>query len=253
MTKVNLNTSGIYQITCLANSKIYIGSAKNIRMRWKLHRTHLRMGISHNKPMQKAWDKYGELFFSFEVLELCNADGLAVTEQRWLDLKKPFVRGVGFNVLATAYSSVGLKHSPEVIARLSEMAKKRDHSHLRKMSAAQKGKPGKKGVSGWAWTEAHKKAASERRKGRPAWNKGIPHTEEAKKRISESVTGINRTITDETRLKIKSLRLSGMSYPKIAREVGVSISQCHKIDTDNTGAHYVKKEQRSFEKVKGVA
>ncbi len=36
------DTSGVYQIRCKSNGKIYVGSAVNLRARWDTHRRELR-------------------------------------------------------------------------------------------------------------------------------------------------------------------------------------------------------------------
>jgi len=52
--------SGVYQIRCKSNGKIYIGSAVNLRQRWDGHRRALRKQRHHNVHLQAAWNRYGE-------------------------------------------------------------------------------------------------------------------------------------------------------------------------------------------------
>jgi hypothetical protein len=59
---------GIYQILCIPNGKIYIGSAIDLRARWEQHRHSLRRRDHRNRHLQQAWDKYGESNFEFSVL-----------------------------------------------------------------------------------------------------------------------------------------------------------------------------------------
>lgn len=239
MATANLNRCGIYRITCTANNRFYVGSAKNIRLRWKLHRTHLRMGIHHNKPLQKAWDKYEEKCFVFDTLEFCSLDDVIQCEQKWLDKLMPYKRGVGFNVLSTAYSSVGLKHSDKTLEKLREIAQSRSPEHYEKIARANRGKVAhNKGMPGKKWTDERREAHIARVTGKPTWNKGLAHPEEVKKRISASLMLKMKVIPDETRSRIKQLRLDGNSYPEISRLTGVSISQCHKIVNDIHGRNY---------------
>lgn len=63
-------TSGIYKWTCTTTRKIYVGSAVNLRMRWYNHKTSLRKNKHVNSLLQRAWNKYGEECFVFEVIEL---------------------------------------------------------------------------------------------------------------------------------------------------------------------------------------
>ncbi len=97
-------TSGIYRIVCLANKRIYIGSSGNLRKRWKGHFALLR-GDKHSNPsLQRAWNKYGEVSFIFEVLELILTPFLLEREQYWLDKLKPFGKK-GFNLARSALAS----------------------------------------------------------------------------------------------------------------------------------------------------
>ena len=63
-------TSGIYMITCTTNKKIYIGSTCNLYNRRRDHFSALRQKRHGNPYLQRAWNKYGEQAFTFEVLEL---------------------------------------------------------------------------------------------------------------------------------------------------------------------------------------
>ncbi len=68
--------SGIYRI--IVNSpkgiRVYIGQAKNLKRRKKDHFVHLRMGDHKNLRMQRAFYKYGEKAFSFEVVLVTTPD-----------------------------------------------------------------------------------------------------------------------------------------------------------------------------------
>lgn len=77
---------GIYRILNLVNGKRYIGSAKDLRDRWSLHRSTLRAGTHANRHLQFAWRKYGEQSFRFEVLFFCLEVDLKDQEQVFLDL-----------------------------------------------------------------------------------------------------------------------------------------------------------------------
>lgn len=85
---------GIYKILNLKNNKLYYGSSKNIKKRWATHRNHLKNNKHVNCILQRAWDKYGESSFSFEVVELCSENNLLLTEQKYLDLNPEYNIGV---------------------------------------------------------------------------------------------------------------------------------------------------------------
>ena len=64
--------AGIYKITCVENSKFYIGSSVNITERWRQHLSHLRSNNHHSLYLQRCYNKYGEGSIKFEVLALLN-------------------------------------------------------------------------------------------------------------------------------------------------------------------------------------
>lgn len=51
------------------NEKIYIGSSVNIRQRFNKHKSQLRNNKHDNPKLQLSWNKYGEKFFEFLILE----------------------------------------------------------------------------------------------------------------------------------------------------------------------------------------
>lgn len=63
-----MKTSGIYQITCTANSRKYIGSSLSIERRFTDHKTRLKYNKHRNSHLQNAWNKYGKDSFIFEIV-----------------------------------------------------------------------------------------------------------------------------------------------------------------------------------------
>jgi group I intron endonuclease len=61
---------GIYFILCLANGKMYVGSAKNLRTRWGDHKKQLNLQRHCNRHLQHAWLKYGECCFTYNIHEV---------------------------------------------------------------------------------------------------------------------------------------------------------------------------------------
>src|SRR5260221_8854899 len=108
------NASGIYRITCTVNDRFYIGSAVNLYKRWYDHRFHLSRKTHRNQKLQRAWDKYGEDAFLFEVIEFVLMPFLLMREQYWLDKLNPF-----FNIARFAQAPLlGLTHSLETRAKM---------------------------------------------------------------------------------------------------------------------------------------
>lgn len=85
------NIGGIYQIKNIKTNKIYIGSAINLYNRFLEHRAELRGGYHQNIYLQRAFNKYGEHNFMFEILEIRNEnrDFLFDLEQWYIDILKP--------------------------------------------------------------------------------------------------------------------------------------------------------------------
>lgn len=136
--------SGIYAIRCHANGKSYIGSAVNIKRRWRSHLEDLKRGNHHAVRMQRSWQKYGPSTFEFVVVEYVPILlQLLEREQYWIDALNAAAPNAGFNTSPTAGSSLGVKHSPEHGAAVSAANKgKTISSHTRALiSAAKMGKP----------------------------------------------------------------------------------------------------------------
>lgn len=61
--------SGIYKIVNLKNGKFYLGSSKNIKRRWYIHKSSLKHNKHHCTYLQRSWNKHGGQNFSFEVIK----------------------------------------------------------------------------------------------------------------------------------------------------------------------------------------
>lgn len=135
---------GIYKITCIANGKIYVGSSCNMAQRCMVHRSALRGKYHDNTHLQRAWNKYGEQSFVFEVIELVMPWSLLDREQYWLDKLKPFDRNKGFNknkIADKPPSQKGKPLSPEHRAKISaaSLGKKKSPEAIAKSVNTRKG------------------------------------------------------------------------------------------------------------------
>jgi len=81
---------GIYRIRNVINNKCYYGSSKNINRRWSKHKSQLRYDRHENVVLQRAWNKYGNENFVFEVVEECDENELLIIEQKYLDSKPEY-------------------------------------------------------------------------------------------------------------------------------------------------------------------
>ena len=94
---------GIYVITNSIDGKVYIGSTiRNFRKRWREHRNLLKDGNHGNVHLQRAWNKYGEENFQFEILEkLEDKKDLSLVSKReeyWISSFGSFKPESGYNI-----------------------------------------------------------------------------------------------------------------------------------------------------------
>ena len=78
--------TGIYKITNLINNKCYIGRAKDINERWKVHRKRAFMPSDkeYDKYLYRAFRKYGLQNFKFEIAEICSEEQLDEKEREYI-------------------------------------------------------------------------------------------------------------------------------------------------------------------------
>jgi hypothetical protein len=97
---------GIYRIVNLKNGDSYIGSSNNLLRRNKEHWRLCKSGSNHSILLQKAWNKYGEESFKFEILARCPIEYLFKLEQWFVDNLNP-----KYNICKQDVSvPIGLKH-----------------------------------------------------------------------------------------------------------------------------------------------
>jgi group I intron endonuclease len=219
--RMSNSISGIYQIRNTVNGHCYIGSAVNIRTRWNLHKHHLQQNKHHSQYLQRAWNKYGEDCFEFEIIETCFPFILIFREQHYIDLLQPV-----YNISPKAGSRLGSKVSDEGRLRMktaqnartnlveahakqstSMMGRKREsytEETKEKMSIAAK----KRGVPPAVISkliEIARNPSPETRTKNSISHKGTTHivSPEARARISESVKNlppeVREKITDGVR------------------------------------------------------
>lgn len=192
--------SGIYQIKNIFNGKIYIGSAKNIRTRIINHRSKLSLGNHPNKKLQNAWNKYGESSFLFETVEIViDLRDLIKKEQFYLD-KLVYASSndgrfnlLGHNICRIAGGKLGTKISEATRLKMSYSQKKVQNDPLVKEKSRNTN-----------LTEGTKKL--------------------------RSLSAKNRTITDETKMLMSSVRKNYLQ--KIG---GYSKETLHKMSISKKG------------------
>jgi len=116
--------SGIYKITNEITGKFYIGSAKDIDRRWYDHKRELKLNIHTNPKLQHSWNFYGEDKFSFLILEKVEPiqEKLFEREQYYLDIFKPHIRGIGYNICHIASGGDNITYNPNRDAFIEKMS-----------------------------------------------------------------------------------------------------------------------------------
>lgn len=165
---------GIYKITNNVNGKVYIGQSINIEVRWKDHINTLNKNRSHSVLLQRAWNKYGQENFSFEILELCSEDMLDDVEIKYIEFYDACRNG--YNIESGGNKNKCMSESTK--QKLREKAKERlsdptknpmyDKHHTvetkEKISASNKGR---------ILSAEVKKKLSDVRMGHPGYNKNL--------------------------------------------------------------------------------
>ena len=159
-------TTGIYKITNLVNSKVYIGASRRIEARWWEHRN----GYTSIADDLKI---FGLENFKFEVLLECPENMLTQWERDMICLYDADSPEGGYNSpmdrpynLETSKTLKGRKLSSETRRKLSEVKKGHTVSDETKRKISET-------LKGHTTSEETKHKMSEALKGKPAWNKGL--------------------------------------------------------------------------------
>jgi len=131
------NTSGIYTITNIVNSKMIVGYTTNLSRRKLDHFYKLRNNKHGSIHFQNAFNKYGESNFKFEVLEECDEEFLCSQENYWCNILNTHNSKYGYNIAATNPNRRLYKLNSERLLKVSNAGK-------RKMSEETKKKIGDK-------------------------------------------------------------------------------------------------------------
>lgn len=190
---------GIYRIKNILNEHCYYGSSKNIKRRWDKHKSQLKYNRHENIMLQRAWNKYGENNFIFEVVELCEEYELLIIEQKYLDLKPKY------NIGKQASGGDNLTNHPnknEIINKRSKTFKHNfnlmtENEKIKKWSRPKEMNPNWKGGASIKYCVCGKKIAPENnycikclpRNGKNNPFYGKKHTDETKKILSEKNLG----------------------------------------------------------------
>lgn len=163
---------GIYIITCISTKKCLIGETGNVRKRVNYHIQNLKGNRHENPYLQNAWNKYGYDNFSFDVLEYCEFDQCKIREDFYCKLYNTHNPKKGFNIRPTG-EDLKNKFSKEHIGKIKNSLK---------TSEKFKNRDSGKGMRGKSHSEETRKKISES-------NLGKKHSEETKNRLSKILKG----------------------------------------------------------------
>jgi len=172
------NSYGIYMIINLINKKIYIGSTgRNFKIRECEHFSELKRGIHYSKHLQRSYNIHGKDNFKFIIIEIIEDTSILLErEQYYIDFYKSYKSSNGYNILPVAGSRLGFK-----AGKMSDATKI-------KLRLAQQGK-----YCG---------------KNNPMYGVHLTHSEDAKRKISDSHKG--KKFTKEHKKKLSDAQLKSV-------------------------------------------
>jgi group I intron endonuclease len=200
---------GVYRITNIVNNKVYIGQSINIKARWKEHINALRRGDSRCTLLQRAWNKYKEHNFTFEILELCTEEELDFVEIKYIKLYNAVNNG--YNIESGGNKNKRLSEETKKKLRESHLGKKMSEETIQKMSNSRMGS--KNPMYGKTHSPEARKKISEAHKGKPSYTP----TEETKEKIRKA--NIGKITSAETRKKISEAAMGRPAWNKNTQPV----------------------------------
>lgn len=226
----------VYQITCVANRKAYIGmTTRGIKTRWKFHCYEANYVVHRDRKLSRAIRKHGSSAFVIVPLyEAASEREAAVVERALIAQYGTFragynstIGGEGFDgVVQSAevierrrQKSIGLKRSPEICKKFSEIAKARPP-----MSAEHRAKIGL-GATGRTKSEETRRKISEAKK-------GIPRSAETKAKVSASKMGVPRSAES-----VEKQRVSMSAVWSKKREATTHCRNGHAFTEDNIASY----------------
>lgn len=218
----------IYKTTNLINGKIYIGQHKSNKFDANYY--------GSGKSFYSAFKKYGKENFKVEILEWCETLEITNTQEKyWIEFYNSQNKEIGYNITDGGEGVSGFHLSEESRKKISKTKTGKKSNRIYKpLSEETKHKIGiglkkhfethdnpRKGVH---LSESTKEKLRQANLGktysqeirdkhkRPAWNKGIPMTEEAKQHLSKVNKGKKQNLSDEAREKKRQM-FSGSNNP----------------------------------------
>lgn len=165
--------SGVYMIRNRLDFRVYIGSSNNLYKRINQHKKELEKNIHPNSYLQNFVNKYGLDNIYVEILEIINTN-LLITEKKYIDLYNSANRQNGFNLDPNPVYRNSVPCSQETKNKIS-LANLNVSDEIKRKRIANCLKMVEKRLQmvseGYSW---------------PIHNKGVPMSEEQKKKSSDN-------------------------------------------------------------------
>lgn len=113
------DSSGIYQIRNVINDHVYVGQTTKLSKRWVQHYSLLKNNKHKNVHLQRAWNKYGEENFLYEVILYCEPFEMTRYEQFFEDFYQS--KGTSYNIRKCVDSNKGISWREDSKKKLSEI------------------------------------------------------------------------------------------------------------------------------------
>ena len=207
--------TGIYKILNKTNNKVYVGSATDIKKRWRDHKWYLNHNKHHNSHLQLSWNKYGAEAFEFIILLECEIEKLLTNELIFILQHNSFDNQFGYNVNDPEHAFLNRKHSEKTKQLLSKQKLGDKNPMFGKFGAEHH--------------NYNKEVSIETKNKMSLSHIGIPTNRRNNvKLLPEQVINIRKMYHDEK-----------ISQPKLGNMFGVSYTTINKIITGKTWSNLV--------------
>lgn len=235
-----MSSSGIYKIENKKDKKVYIGSALDIKGRFRSHKYALRHNKHRNQHLQRAWNRDSESSFLFEILEEgVSRENLLSREMYYVLIYDALDSEKGYNFLFPDRRKGEFHHTEDAKRKISEAGKgrkgpPRSEEFKKELSKRCKGRTYEERYGEAQALQIKEKIRNANFK--REYKRGFHFSDETRKKLSESHKGLFQSeekrkkcseakkvkIEEETRDTIKSMILEGFTKKKITERTGCS-------------------------------
>jgi group I intron endonuclease len=193
---------GIYKIINKVNNNFYIGSTKNSSVRFYRHRNDLRNNRHDNARLQNAWNLYGEENFIFIIETECDPSMLVCEEQKRLN--EFYGKEYCYNLSPSAdRPNLGIPRSPETKTKISIATRGKSKFSIEQKEKMSRDRLGKTHTEETKLKMRGRESSVDNISKAHLANTGRIYTDAHRKNISEAHRKLNRTLTEEQRIKVR--------------------------------------------------